>query len=279
MREIKKEEFIVAIKNLLIQCHYFLPEDLLQFIKDAIREEKDQVSKDVLLKILDNAEFSSVSCLPLCQDTGFPQFFVNIGRRIYFDFNLEETIMSTVSQLYEEEKLRKSCVSDPLRRNKNVHWSTIYIEHNYIEEEKCEISILIRGGGSENMTNTTLFLPTTDISQIYNNLVNTVLKMLPYTCPPVIVGIGIGGSVEQSMILAKKSLLREIGTRNLDTFYADIEIKLKDTLNQSNIGPLGLGGSFSVFDVFVETAPTHIATLPISITLQCHSYRKGKVVI
>ncbi len=279
MKEIKKEEFVSAVKNLLIQSHYFLPEDVLQSLKDAIKQEKDHLAKDVLLKILSNAELSSITGLSLCQDTGFPQFFINIGKGAYFDFIIEEEVINIVKIVYEEEKLRKSCVNDPLKREINTHCCTTYIEHNYIEDEKCEISVLIRGGGSENTTNSTLFLPTTDISQLYNNIKDTILKMLPYTCPPVVIGIGIGGSVEQSMILAKKSLLREIGNRNPDKFYSELEIKIKEAINQSKIGPLGLGGSFSVFDVFIEKAPTHIATLPVSVTLQCHSYRKGKVVI
>lgn len=279
MREINKEEFVSIVTDLIIQTHYFLPDDVLQSLRNAIIEEDNKVAKDVLLKILENTEIASITRLPLCQDTGIPQFFINIGRNVCFNFNIEHTIKEIVEEIYEQEKLRKSCVDDPLTRNQNIHCCTVYIEHKFEQEQKFEISLLIRGGGSENTTDTRLFLPTSNIQEIFEYIVKAVLKMLPYTCPPVVVGIGIGGSVEYSMFLAKKALLRSIGERHPNKFYSDLEINIRNYLNQSNIGPLGLGGKFSVFDVFIEEAPTHIATLPVSITLQCHSFRRRRIIV
>lgn len=278
MRNIFKEEFVSSIKNLLFQTHYFLPEDVLQEIKNCVILETNDLSKDVLYKILENAKIASVTKLPLCQDTGIPQFFLKIGKNVYFDFNPEEVIKEVSIQVYEEEKLRRSCVLDPVARKPLLHCITSYIEY-YDEEEKCEIAVLIRGGGSENTSYTTTFLPTMDLTQIVEKIIEVILQMLPYTCPPAVVGIGIGGSVEQSMILAKKSLLRKIGQRNKNTVYSEVEKQIKKQINFSNIGPLGLGGKTSILDVFIETAPTHIATLPVSITLQCHSYRRGIIII
>ncbi|MFN3550559.1 MAG: fumarate hydratase [Endomicrobiia bacterium] len=278
MRKIFKEEFIASIKNLISQTNYFLPEDVLQEIKNCILQETNEIAKDVLYKILENAGISSSTKLPLCQDTGIPQFFLKIGKNICFDFNPEEVLKEITIQVYEKEKFRKSCVFDPIFRKPVSHCAAVYTEF-YDEEEKCEVSLLIRGGGSENTFYTTTFLPTTDMTKIVEKIIEVVLKMLPYTCPPAVVGVGIGGSVEQSLIIAKKSLLRKIGERNKNTIYAEIEKQIKKQINLSQIGPLGLGGETSLLDVFIETAPTHIATLPVSIILQCHSYRRGSVII
>ncbi len=278
MRVIERDEFVNKIKSLLIQIQYCLPEDFLYAIKEAIKTEKNDLAKDVLFKILENANYSSATKLPLCQDTGFPIIFIKIGKNISFSFDLISEINKIVQEVYEEEKLRKSCVVDPLKRAPLTHCcfvSTEYIEDN----ERCIVETLIRGGGSENTSFSTMFLPTTEFDKIINYIIDTTIESLPFTCPPVILGIGIGGSVEQSMLLAKKALFRKINVRNKNSFYAEVEKYIKDKINMSNIGPLGLGGKTSVLDVFIETAPTHIATLPVSFVLQCHSLRRGSVVI
>ena len=278
MKIIEEQEFVSKVKTLLTSIHYSLPNDFLNAIKEAIKTEKSDLGKDVLLKILENANCSSATKLPLCQDTGFPIIFVKIGRNTCFDFDLISTINKIVYEVYEEEKLRKSCVIDPLKRTHVSHCCFVYTE--YVElNEKCIIEILIRGGGSENTSFSTNFLPTTDFDKIINYIIETTIEVLPFTCPPVILGVGIGGSIEQNMLLSKKALFRKINDRNKDNFYAGMEKYIKDKINMSNIGPLGLGGNISVLDVFIETAPTHIATLPVSVALQCHSLRRGIVVI
>lgn len=278
MRVVEIEEFAKVIKELLFQSHYFLPEDVISAIRESIKIENG-IAKESLLNILKNAEIASLTKLPLCQDTGIPQFFLNIGKGVCFNFNLKEAIGEVVNEFYQQEKLRKSSVEDPLFRKQNFNFFTFFIESCIKEEERVEISVLIRGGGSENMSRFNLFLPTTDFQDIVRYILNEVKDMVKYTCPPVVVGIGIGGTAEISMFLSKKALLRNIGERNKNDFYSETEIFLKQQLNFLNIGPLGLGGNTTVLDVFIETHPTHIATLPISITLQCHSYRKAKIKI
>ncbi len=277
MRIIEKDEFVNRIRSLLIQIHYSLPEDFLYVIKEAIKNEENDIAKDVLLKILENASYSSATKLPLCQDTGFPIIFIKIGKNICFNFDLLSVINEVVHEVYEKEKLRKSCVLEPIKRVTLSHHSFVYIEH--IEEEKCIVDILIRGGGSENTTFFNMFLPTEDFDKVLNYIIDTTIKILPFSCPPAILGIGIGGSAEQSMMLAKKALLRKINSRNKDNFYSEVEKYIKDRINMSGIGPLGLGGKTTLFDVFIETAPTHIANLPVSGTLQCHSLRRGSIVL
>jgi len=278
MKIIEEHEFVNKVKLLLTSIHYSLPDDFLYGIKEAIKIEDNELAKDVLLKILENVNYSSATKLPLCQDTGFPIVFVKIGKNTCFNFDLIFVINKIVQEVYEEEKLRKSCVLDPLKRIYVSHCCFVYTEH--IEEnEKCIVEILVRGGGSENTSFSTNFLPTTEFDKIINYIVETTIEILPFTCPPIILGIGIGGSVEQNMLLAKKALFRKINSRNKDNFYAEVEKYIKDRINMSNIGPLGLGGKTSVLDVFIETAPTHIATLPVSVVLQCHSLRRGSVVI
>ncbi|MCS7231483.1 MAG: fumarate hydratase [Elusimicrobiota bacterium] len=276
MRIIEKEEFKRNVKNLLIQTHYFLPEDVILAIKEAIKIEEG-LAKDALLKILKNAEISSCLKLPLCQDTGIPQFFLNIGKNVYFDFNLKEVLNEIVTETYNQEKFRKSSVEDPLFRRNNFNFFTFFVDYKEENENECEVSILIRGGGSENMSRLNLFLPTTEFQEIIKYIINEVKNMLMFTCPPVVVSIGLGGSIDTNICMTKKALLRKIGERNKKEFYAETEIFLKQQINLSNIGPLGLGGKTTVLDVFIETLPTHIATLPVSINLQCHSYRRGSI--
>lgn len=276
MRIIEKEEFSKVVKDLLIQSHYFLPEDVILAIREAIKVEEG-IAKESLLKILKNAEIASLNKLPLCQDTGIPQFFLNVGKNVCFDFNLKEAFEEIVLEIYEQEKLRNSSVADPLFRKQNFNTFTFFVNYDEIEEERVEISVLIRGGGSENMSRFNLFLPTVDFQEVVKYMINEIKSMLKYTCPPVVVGIGMGGTVEVSMMLSKLALLRKIGERNKKEFYSETEIFLKQQLNFLNIGPLGLGGKTTVLDVFIETYPTHIATFPVSITLQCHSYRRAKI--
>lgn len=276
MRVIEREVFISAVKKLLIQAHYFLPDDFLEEIKNCISQEKNELAKDVLIKILENAKIASVTKLPLCQDTGIPQFFLEIGKNVCFNFDIISTLKEVVYKIYEEEYLRKSCVLDPLVRNQIFHFTNLYVD--YIDEdEKFRMYVLIRGGGSENTSYTTNFLPTADLEDITKKIVDIVINMLPYSCPPGVVGVGIGGTFEQSAILAKKALLRKIRQRNKIIIYAELEKKIKNEINSYGIGPLGLGGGCSVLDVFIETAPTHIATLPVSVILQCHSYRRQEI--
>lgn len=277
MRKISSEYFSNTLKSLLIESQYFLPEDVLESLKESYVNEQDVVSRDVLNNILQNAKVASVTNLPLCQDTGIPQIFLEIGSQVQFDFNLNETIKDVVNIVYNEEKLRNSCVSDPLVRKNNLHCYTLYSE--FVEGERLKISVLIRGGGSENMSKTEMLLPGTTADELKSFVVEKVIEMLPYTCAPVIVGVGIGGTFEQSALLAKKSLFREVGKRNSEKFYSMLEDMIKQNVNLNGCGALGLGGKVSVLDVFIETAQTHIATLPVSIILQCHSVRRAFKVI
>lgn len=279
MRIVDKEEFVSVLEKLIFQAQYYLPEDVLQAIKYSIKTETNILAKEILLKILENAEVASITHLPLCQDTGIPQVFIEIGQNVTFDFDLVYVLGETITKIYNEEKLRISCVSDPLLRKENIHCYSLYMQPNSAYNEQCKISVLIRGGGSENMSSTKLFLPTTTTQEICDYIVETTKQMLPFSCPPVVVGIGIGGTVEQSIILAKKSLLRLIGERNTDIYYSKLEQSLKEKINETKIGPLSLGGDTTVLDVFIETAPTHIATLPVSVVLQCHSFRRYSIVL
>jgi fumarate hydratase subunit alpha len=277
MRQISCELFSSTLKSLLVETQYFLSEDVLENLKELYVKETNPVSRDVLNNILQNAKISSATKLPLCQDTGIPQIFLEIGTQVQLDFDLLQTVENVVTTVYNNEKLRKSCVADPLVRNTNVYGYSLYSE--IVDGENLKISVLIRGGGSENMSILNTLLPSTSEEKIRDFIVENVIRMLPYTCPPVIVGVGIGGTVDQSMVLAKKSLFRKIGSRNKIKFYAILEEIVKNNINLSKIGALGLGGNVSVLDVFIEVLPTHIATLPISIVLQCHSVRRATKVI
>ncbi len=277
MRQISCELFSNTLKSLLFETQYFIPEDVLENIKECYINESDSISRDVLNNILQNAKLSAATKLPLCQDTGIPQIFLELGSYVYLNFNLEKTVKNVVNIVYNEEKLRSSCVSDPLIRKNNLHCYSLHVD--IVDNESLKVSVLIRGGGSENMSKTEMLLPGTTADEIKNFIVDNVINMLPYTCAPVIVGVGIGGTFEQSSLLAKKALLRNIGQRNQEKFYSMLEDMIKQNVNLKGCGALGLGGRVSVLDVFIETKPTHIATLPVSIVLQCHSVRKASKVI
>lgn len=278
MRKIDSEKIIAEIKLLVQQANYYLPEDVHYTLREAYRKEVSVLGKIFLEQILENAEIAAAEKIPLCQDTGLPNFFVELGNEIILDCNIIDAINKGVEQGYKEAYFRKSVVQNPLNR-KQVGYipAMVYIEP--VLGNRIKISVLIKGGGSENMSRIRFFPPTTSLEEIKEFVIGTVKSTAAYACPPVVVGVGIGGDFSSVGLLAKKALLREIGSANPELTYAELEQELLRAINNLGIGPQGVGGKITALSVHIEYTPCHITTIPVGINLQCHSYRKRTVII
>ncbi|MDR1720791.1 MAG: fumarate hydratase [Endomicrobium sp.] len=279
MRKIKSEIIVNAVENLCAKANFELPLDVLKSLKQSVVFEKD-IAKSVLKEIIENADIAKREQIPLCQDTGTANFFVKLGKDVNIvDGNIYEAIDKGVSLGYIKNYLRKSIVVDPFKR-KNTQNNTpanIYIE--IISGDKIEIAFLPKGGGSENASSLKMLTPSAGWDGIKKFVLDNVNEKGRNACPPLIVGVGIGGDFASVGLMSKKTLLREIGSENKNVFYGEKEKELLNEINKLDIGPMGMGGATTALAVFIETRPTHIASLPVSVNIQCHSFRRKTVII
>ncbi|MDR0724264.1 MAG: fumarate hydratase [Endomicrobium sp.] len=278
MRNIKSKAITEIIGNLCANANFYLPCDVLSSLKQSVLGEEG-IAKDILKEIVENANIAKSEKLPLCQDTGTANFFVKLGKDVYIeDGNIYDVINEGVSLGYKNNYLRKSIVCDPLDR-KNTQDNTpasIYVD--IVNGDKIEISFLPKGGGSENASALKMLVPSCGWGAI-KRFVLDVVGNARNACPPLIVGVGVGGDFSSVGLLAKKTLLREIGSKNVNPFYEEKEKELLQDINKLNIGPMGLGGKTTALAVFIDTKPTHIASLPVAVSIQCHSCRKQTAII
>jgi fumarate hydratase subunit alpha len=278
VRNIESKIIIEAIANLCAKANFHLPNDILCALKQSILYE-DNVAKDILEEIIENAEIAKTNGLPLCQDTGTANFFVKLGRNVQIeDGNIYDAINEGVSLGYKNNYLRKSIVSDPLNRKNTQNNTPANVYVDSIDGDKIEISFLPKGGGSENASALKMLAPFCGWEGI-KGFVLDVVDNARNACPPLIVGIGIGGDFSSVALLAKKTLFREIGSKNNSSFYDNKEKELLEDINKLNIGPMGLRGKTTALAVFIETKPTHIALLPVAVSIQCHSCRRQTITI
>jgi fumarate hydratase subunit alpha len=279
VRKIKSEIIISTVENLCAETNFKLPIDVLKSLEQNIILEKD-LAKDILKEIIENAEIAEKEQIPLCQDTGTANFFINLGRDIEIeDGNICIAVNKGVSLGYTNSYLRKSVVSDPLKR-KNTKDNTpanIYID--WVSGDKIEITFLPKGGGSDNASALKMLTPSVGWNGIKEFVLSTVNDKGRNACPPLIVGVGIGGDFASVSFMSKKALLREIGSDNKNAFYGEKEMELLNNINKLNIGPMGVGGKTTALAVFIETKPVHIASLPVAVNIQCHSCRRKTVII
>jgi len=279
VRKIKSEIIVNAVENLCAKANFELPLDVLKSLKQSVVFEKD-IAKSVLKEIIENADIAKREQIPLCQDTGTANFFVKLGKDVNIvDGNIYEAIDKGVSLGYIKNYLRKSIVFDPFKR-KNTQNNTpanIYIE--IISGDKIEIAFLPKGGGSENASSLKMLTPSAGWDGIKKFVLDNVNEKGRNACPPLIVGVGIGGDFASVGLMSKKTLLREIGSENKNVFYGEKEKELLNEINKLDIGPMGMGGATTALAVFIETRPTHIASLPVSVNIQCHSFRRKTVII
>ncbi|HID32066.1 MAG TPA: fumarate hydratase [bacterium (Candidatus Stahlbacteria)] len=277
MREIDRTLVVDTVADLCIKANTEMGEDLVSALKEAREKEESDVGKEILEIILENIEIARNEQIPACQDTGTAVVFVEIGEDVSFSYNLTDAIFEGVRKGYQEGFLRKS-MCDPITRKNTKDNTPPIIHYEFVPGDKLKITVAPKGGGSENMSEARVFAPAAGIEGIKDFVVDRVERSQANPCPPIIVGVGIGGNFEHSTYLAKKALLRNIGQRHPEKFYAQVERELKERINRLGIGPQGLGGRFTCLDVFVEYSPCHVASLPVAVNINCHVARhKSKV--
>ena len=279
MREIKAEKITEVVKKLCIEANCKLPEDVKSCIKDSLEEETFETAKGILNKIIENYNIAENELKPICQDTGAACVFVNIGQDVHINGNLTDAINEGVRQGYRDGFLRKSIVSDPLERVNTKDNTPAMIYYDIVEGDKVEITLAPKGFGSENMSRIKMLKPSDGVEGVIDFVVETVEKAGSNPCPPIVVGVGIGGTFDKCAYLAKKALLRNADSFNPVPYYSELEDTLLKKINALGIGPQGFGGKTTALAVNIETMPTHIAGLPVAVNINCHVTRHVKEVI
>jgi fumarate hydratase subunit alpha len=281
MRDIDAKEITKTVSALFQEACYTLPDDVLIALRQAQEAEESPVGHDVLGRILENAEVSGREGIPLCQDTGVAAVFLELGQEAHIvGGDLYAAVNEGVRQAYDEGYLRKSIVSQPFSARVNTKDNTPAIIYtDIVPGDKLRIIVMPKGGGAENMTRLAMLTPACGRQGIIDFVVSTVDEAGSNPCPPIIVGVGIGGTAEKTMMLAKRALLRKIGQPSPDAEVAELEKELLERTNNLGIGPMGYGGRVTALAVNVEVFPSHIASMPVAVNLQCHSSRHKEATI
>ena len=279
MRVIKSSFIIDKISDICGEVNFNLPYDIVNAIETYIKND-DSISDNILKQILENAKVAKERNIAVCQDTGTANFFIKICKQVeIFGDDIITAINKGVSEGSKKYYLRKSIVCDPLDRINTKDNTPANIYCDYVDGDKIEITMLAKGGGSENASFLKMLTPLDGWNGIKNFVVESIKSKGANACPPIIVGLGIGGDLASVGVLAKKALLREIGSKNINLDYNSKEQELLEEINRLNIGPMGLGGNPTALAVFIETKPCHIASMPVAINIQCHSCRRKTMVI
>ncbi len=281
MRNIDAQEVTEAVSRLFQEANFFLPEDVLNALKQAHQTEESPLGQQTLDQILDNAKLAQEEQLAICQDCGTAVVYLEIGQDVHITGgDLYEAVNEGVRQGYEKGYLRKSMVSQPFSARVNTGDNTPAVIHTEIVPgDKLKIVVMPKGGGAENMTRLFMLTPAQGRQGIIDSVVRAVDEAGSNPCPPVIVGVGIGGTAEKAMALAKKSLLREVGKSNPDTEVAELEKEILQRVNSLGIGPEGFGGRTTALAVHAEVFPAHIASMPMAVNLQCHAARHKEIIL
>ncbi len=273
MKKLPSAKITKTVKEMCIFAAHNLPADILAAVKTAAKKEKGLPAK-ILNLCVKNAQIAAKELIPLCQDTGTAVIFAEVGEKLFIDGNLEEALQLGVKQGYEEGYLRKSIVADPLFTRANTKDNTPAVTHITIcKGDKLKLTLLLKGVGAENMSALKMFTPCDEIAEVKKFILHTVKYAGAKACPPLVIGVGIGGNFEQCPLLAKKALTRAVGAGNKDKRYAALERELLAAINALNIGPQGLGGKTTALAVNIEFAPCHMASMPVAVNIGCHSNR------
>ena len=274
MREVQYQQIVEAVRELCIQANCRLPEDVKSAICRARAEERAQVGKSILGDLEENFVFAEERTLPICQDTGMAVVFVRLGQDCHITGGLlEDAVNEGVARGYTEGNLRLSVVEDPLRRVNTNNNTPAVLHLSMVEGDGLELTVAPKGFGSENMTRMNMFTPSASVEDVEDFIVSCVSEAGANPCPPVLVGVGLGGTSEMAALLAKKALLRPVGECSSDPFYAEMEKRVLARINALGIGPQGLGGSTTALSVAILPYGTHIAGLPCVVNLGCHVTR------
>lgn len=273
MREVKSSDITKKLKEGLLEIASVLPKDVMDRLVELRDKERWPLAKETITTIIDNDNLAERDSVPMCQDTGMVICFVKIGQDVHVDGSISDAINEAVREAYTEGYLRKSVVKDPINRVNTKDNTPAIIHYELVEGDVFEISFAAKGFGSENMSKQKMLKPADGLEGVKKFILESVEAAGPNPCPPIIVGVGIGGDFEKSCIMAKKSLMRDVNDYNKDPFYADLEKELLEKINELGIGPQGFGGKTTALRVFIETHPTHIAGLPVAVNIQCHAAR------
>lgn len=274
MREIKTESIIATLKKMCIEANCVIPDEVIALLNKSLSIEESPTGKEIIQQILENDKIAKEKMVPICQDTGTAVVFVELGQEVHITGGyLYDAINEGVRQGYQEGYLRKSIVSDPLNRKNTNDNTPAAIHLELVPGDSFKISLIPKGGGSENMSALKMLPPSAGIKGVKNFIIETVQKAGANPCPPIIVGVGIGGNFDGVALLAKKAHLRPAGKPNPNPFYADLEQELLKQINDTGIGPQGLGGRCTALAVHIEFGPVHITALPVAVNINCHVAR------
>ena len=276
MRTIPTDKITSAVIELARRANFELSVEVVARFTALRDDEDDAAARSTLDIILENAEIAPRDALPLCQDCGSAIVFVEMGQDVRLEGKLlDDAVNEGIGAAYEKYFLRKSIVGDPLRRRNTGTNTPAFIHAELVPGDRVRVTVYLKGGGSENMSSLKMFNPTASEDDIIAHIAETVKAAGPNPCPPLFLGVGIGGTADIAMLNSKKAVLRGVGTNHNDPYYAELEARILDRLNATGVGPLGFGGRSTAAAVYIKEAPTHIATLPVALNLNCHSLRYG----
>ncbi len=279
MRIIDLSVITKTVKESVIKINYNLDSSLVGLIKQARNKETNTTAKSILDDIIQNQEVAKEGQVPLCQDTGVVVVFLELGSEVTYQGDIYEAINEGVRQGYNEGYLRKSIVNHPFNRVNSQDNTPAIIHTKLVPGDKIKLKIASKGGGSENMSNVTMLTPADGIEGVKQLVLDTIFKAGGKPCPPIIVGVGIGGNLEKSALLAKEALLRELEDESKDKIINNLEKELYKEINKLGVGPMGVGGETTCLAVKINYYPMHIASLPVAINIQCHSARHTEVIL
>lgn len=280
MRDVNVSEITKNIKEMCIEANHFLSEDMKKVFKNAVDSEESPLGKQVLNQLNENLSIAASDMIPICQDTGMAVIFINVGQEVHFTGgDITDAINEGVREGYVEGYLRKSVVSDPLIRENTKDNTPAVIHYSIVPGDKVEITVAPKGFGSENMSRVFMLKPADGIEGVKNAILTAVKDAGPNACPPMVVGVGIGGTFEKCAILAKKVLTRNLEEKSDIEYVRNLESEMLEKINKLGIGPGGLGGTQTALAVNIETYPTHIAGLPVAVNICCHVNRHVKRVL
>jgi len=280
MRKIKAKKIEQAVEKLYAKANYDLPKDVEQALKRSVKKETSKIAKNVLNVLIENSDIAKNELIPICQDTGLAIVFVEIGQDVcVVDGDFNEAVNNGVKNAVKKAFLRASVVGDPFDRVNTKDNTPAIIHADIVPGSKIKISVMAKGAGSENMSALKMLKPSDGMPGVIDFVLETVKNAGPNPCPPIVLGIGIGGNFEKSACLAKRSLLRRLGAKNQKKNIAQLEKTLLDRINRLKIGPSGFGGKTTCLAVNIETLPCHIASLPVAVNIECHAHRHAETVI
>lgn len=274
MRIINSDEIKNAVKEMCICANCHLNSDIRAALEKSAEDEKSEVSRTILKRLIENADIADRKEVPICQDTGMAVFFIEVGKEVFVEGDtITNAVNKGVSEGYTEGYLRKSVVKDPLDRVNTKDNTPAVIYYDFCEGDKIKITFAPKGFGSENKGGIKMLNPSDGVDGVIDFVTETVRKAGANPCPPMVVGVGIGGTMDKAAVLSKKALTRDITVRNVNPYYAELENKLLERINLLGIGPQGMGGTTTALAVNIETFPTHIAGLPVAVNINCHATR------